>query len=205
MGGLKRGLQTLRREKKCGRGKIRRGEGIMGRIAELFREILIEIGEDPDREGLRDTPDRVERMYAEVFAGLKQGEPNITVFENTEGYRDMVIVKEIPFSSFCEHHCIPFLGKAHVGYIPGTKYIGLSKIARIIDFFAKRLQVQERLTDQVASYLFNKMDAQGVIVMIEAEHLCMTIRGVKKSGSKTITTAIRGDIDKDEFIQSIKR
>lgn len=176
----------------------------MGKIAELFRDILIEIGEDPDREGLRDTPDRIERMYAEVFAGLNQKEPDITVFNNTEGYRDMIIVKDIPFFSFCEHHVLPFIGKAHVGYIPRTKYIGLSKIARVVDFFGKRLQVQERLTDQIASYLFNKMDAQGVIVMVEAEHLCMTIRGVRKPGSKTITTAIRGDIDKEEFIQSIK-
>ena len=172
----------------------------MGDIANHFRKILSELGENPNREGLVDTPDRVERMYKEVFTGLKQEEPEIKVFENKEEYKDMVIVKEIPFASFCEHHFLPFIGEAHVGYIPDTHYIGLSKVARVVDFYAKRPQIQERLTSQVSDYLYTKLNAQGVIVIIEAEHLCMTIRGVKKPGSITTTSAIRGDIDKEEFI-----
>lgn len=176
----------------------------MGKIAQLFRQILSELGENPDREGLRDTPDRVEKMYSEVFAGLKQDEPNITVFENQEKYKDMVIVKDIAFSSFCEHHFVPFVGKVHIGYIPTTKYIGLSKVARVVDFFAKRPQVQERLTMEVADFLYNRLDPQGLVVVMEAEHMCMTIRGVKKPGTRTITSAIRGKIDKNEFLELIR-
>jgi len=178
---------------------------VLGRIADLFREILIEIGENPDREGLIDTPDRVERMYREVFSGLSSDEPNITVFDNTERYQDLVIVRDIDFSSFCEHHLLPFIGKAHIGYIPSREnYIGLSKIARVVDFFAKRPQVQERLTSQISDFLYEKLNAQGIIVVLEAHHLCMGIRGVKKESSITTTSAIRGRIDKQEFLQLLK-
>ncbi len=172
-------------------------------MAGLFREILIEIGEDPDRSGLQDTPVRIARMYKEVFSSLNKTEPDITVFPNTENYNDMVIVKDIPFYSFCEHHFVPFVGKGYVGYIPDKTYIGLSKIARIIDFYSKKPQIQERLTTEVADYLFLKLVPQGVMVILSAEHHCMTVRGVKKPGSKTITSAIRGDFDKTEFINLI--
>jgi len=176
----------------------------LGKIANLFREILKEIGENPNREGLKDTPDRIEKMYSEVFASMGAKEPNITVFNNDEGYKDMVIVKDISFVSFCEHHFVPFVGKAHVGYLPTDKYIGLSKIARVIDFFCKKPQVQERLNMEIADYLYEKVGPKGLMVILEAEHHCMTIRGVKKPGSVTTTSAIRGKFDKNEFINLIR-
>jgi GTP cyclohydrolase I len=162
------------------------------RIAQAARMILEAIGEDPDREGLRDTPARVARMYAEVFAGLGQtpDEKIRTVF--TEDYDEIVLVKDIPFSSMCEHHLLPFTGKAHTAYLPDGKVLGISKLARAVDFYAKRPQVQERLTNQIADLIEEIAEPKGVAVIVEATHTCMTIRGVSKPGSSVITSAVRG-------------
>ena len=164
------------------------------RIAAAVREILFAIGEDPDRDGLLDTPNRVARMYAEICAGLHQ-EPSehlATMFE--ADHDEMVMVRDIPMYSLCEHHLIPFIGKAHVAYIPNRSgnVIGLSKIARLVDGYAKRPQVQERLTRQVADALEEHLQPRGVLVVMEAEHLCMSMRGVRKAGSSTVTSSVTG-------------
>jgi len=164
------------------------------RVAAAVREILLAVGEDPDRDGLRSTPDRVARMYAEIFAGL-DGRPDhllTTVFEAE--HDELVLVKDIEVSSTCEHHLVPWIGVAHVGYIPNDdgRITGLSKIARLVDLYARRPQVQERLTTQVADALEAGLAPRGVIVVVEAEHLCMTIRGVRKPGARTVTSAVRG-------------
>lgn len=162
------------------------------RIRGAVREILIAVGEDPDREGLRDTPDRVARMYAEVFQGLHQ-DPKVHLQKLfTQKYDEMVLIKDIRFESFCEHHLLPFIGQAHVAYLPNGKVIGLSKIPRVIDVLAKRPQMQERLTEDVADLLMKELDARGVAVVIEASHSCMTVRGVHKPGSSFVTSAMRG-------------
>lgn len=170
------------------------------RIEKAVREILFAIGEDPDRDGLRDTPSRVARAYAEQFIGLRQTPADVltTVFE--ADHEEMVLVKDIELASVCEHHLVPFHGVAHVGYTPNAKgqITGLSKLARLVDVFARRPQVQERLTSQVADALMEYLDPRGVIVVIEAEHLCMTMRGVRKPGAKTITSAVRGDFRTSE-------
>lgn len=163
------------------------------RVAAAVREILIGVGEDPDRDGLRDTPDRVARAYAEMFTGLgaDAGEVLATTFDL--GHDEMVLVRDIEVWSTCEHHLLPFTGVAHVAYIPaGGKITGLSKLARLVDVYAKRPQVQERLTSEVADALVEHLSPQGVMVVIECEHLCMTMRGVRKPGSKTVTSAVRG-------------
>ena len=164
------------------------------RVEAAVRELLIGIGEDVDRDGLRDTPARVARMYAEVFAGLHADldELNLPVFD--EHYDELVIVKDIAVSSFCEHHLVPWSGIAAVGYLPGQRgqITGLSKLARLVDHFAQRPSVQERLTAQVADALVARLEPRGVIVVVEAEHLCMTIRGVRKPGARTVTSAVRG-------------
>ena len=164
------------------------------RAEAAVRELLIAIGEDPDREGLVDTPARVARAYAENFAGL-HGDPTV-VLERTfaEGHRELVLVRDIPIYSTCEHHLVPFYGKAHIAYIPGRdgRVTGLSKLARLADMYAKRPQVQERLTTQVADALVNKLDPQAVIVVLECEHLCMAMRGIRKPGATTTTSAVRG-------------
>lgn len=164
------------------------------RIEAAIRELLIGIGEDPDREGLLETPNRVARACAEVFGGLHE-EPSehlLKQFHEAEN-EEMIIVKDIPFSSMCEHHLLPFTGKAHVAYIPKRGRItGLSKIARCVEGFARRPQVQERLTRQVADAMVESLDPRGVLVVIEAEHSCMTLRGIKKPGSVTVTSAVRG-------------
>jgi GTP cyclohydrolase I len=162
------------------------------RIRKAVREILIAVGEDPDREGLRETPDRVARMYAELFSGLHKdpSEPLHKVF--TEKYDEMVIVKDITFESCCEHHLLPFMGKAHVGYLPNGKIVGLSKIPRVVEILARRPQVQERMTEELADLLVKELDAKGVGVILEATHTCMTIRGVRKPGSVFTTSAVRG-------------
>ncbi|KKE80151.1 GTP cyclohydrolase I FolE [Oceanobacillus caeni] len=163
------------------------------KIQLAVRQILEAIGEDPDRQGLLDTPKRVANMYEEVFSGLSKN-PAIhceTVFE--EQHEEMVLVKDIPFSSMCEHHLVPFIGTAHVAYIPKNgRVIGLSKMARIVDDISKRPQLQERITKSVADLLMEELDPVGVMVILEAEHMCMSIRGVKKQGSKTVTSAVRG-------------
>jgi GTP cyclohydrolase IA len=165
------------------------------RIEKAVREILLAIGEDPDRSGLVDTPARVARAYAEQFAGLGQTPEDVltTVFD--ADHDEMVLVKDIEVFSTCEHHLVPFHGVAHVGYVPNDKgqITGLSKLARLVDVFARRPQVQERMTSQIADALMEVLAPRGVIVVIEAEHLCMTMRGVRKPGAKTITSAVRGD------------
>ncbi|MBQ2964451.1 MAG: GTP cyclohydrolase I FolE [Clostridia bacterium] len=168
------------------------------RIEAAIREILIAIGEDPDREGLIETPDRVARMYEEIFSGLEEDpEKHLKIFTE-EDNDEMVVVRDIPLYSMCEHHLIPFIGKAHIAYIPGEgRVIGLSKLARIVNCFARRPQLQERLTSQVADFLYDNLKPQGVAVVVEAEHLCMTMRGARASGSQTRTSAMRGIMRSD--------
>ena len=158
------------------------------------RLILEGVGEDPEREGLRETPARVARMYEEVLGGLEEDPSRHFDVTFDEGHEEIVLVGDIPFYSMCEHHLAPFFGKAHVAYIPAKdgRICGLSKLARLVDVFAKRPQVQERLTSQVADTLVEQLHPQGVIVVLEAEHLCMSMRGVKKPGSHTVTSAVRG-------------
>ncbi len=172
------------------------GEFDHDRVVAAVREILIGIGENPDRDGLRKTPERVARAYAEMFGGLRQQPEDVlaTVFDL--GHDELVLVKDIEVWSCCEHHLVPFTGVAHVGYIPNRngKITGLSKLARLVDIYAKRPQVQERLTTQVADALSQLLEPRGVIVVVECEHLCMTMRGVRKPGSKTITSAVRGQL-----------
>lgn len=162
-------------------------------IEEAVKSILIAIGEDPEREGLRETPQRVARMYAEIFDGIHR-DPGEVVdsFFGDEHYQEIVMVRDIAFYSSCEHHLVPFHGKAHVAYIPQGRVTGLSKLARLIEGFARRPQMQERLTAQVADTLMDRLDPLGVMVVIEAEHLCMSMRGVRKPGSITVTSAVRG-------------
>jgi GTP cyclohydrolase IA len=162
------------------------------RIQRAVREILIAVGEDPDREGLRETPKRVARMYAEVFAGLYDDASKYVQTFFSEQYDELVVLRDIPFYSFCEHHLLPFEGKAHVAYLPNGRVVGLSKLARVVDAFARRPQVQERLTMQVADLLTKSLQAKGVAVVMEAKHACMTCRGVKKPNSVMITSAVRG-------------
>ncbi len=166
------------------------------RAAAAVRELLIAIGEDPEREGLRDTPARVARAYAELTAGLRQAPADVLTTTFDIGHDEMVLVRDIELWSMCEHHLVPFTGVAHVGYIPSEtgKITGLSKLARVVDVYAKRPQVQERLTTQIADALVSGLEARGVIVVIEAEHLCMTMRGVRKAGARTITSAVRGQM-----------
>ena len=166
------------------------------RAAAAVRELLAASGEDPDREGLRETPARVARAYAELTAGLRMTPEDVLTTTFDLGHDEMVLVRDIELWSMCEHHLVPFTGVAHVGYIPAEsgKITGLSKLARLVDVYAKRPQVQERLTTQVADALVEALEARGVIVVIEAEHLCMTMRGVHKPGSKTVTSAVRGSM-----------
>jgi GTP cyclohydrolase I len=164
------------------------------RIERAVSEILLAIGEDPERDGLRDTPARVARAYAEQFAGLRQRPQDVltTVFD--ADHDEIIIVRDIELYSTCEHHLVPFIGTAHIGYIPNQKgqITGLSKLARLVDLYARRPQVQERMTSQIADALVETLEPRGVVVVIEAEHLCMTMRGVRKPGARTVTSAVRG-------------
>ena len=164
------------------------------RIEKAVREILLAIGEDPDRDGLQKTPKRVARMYAEVFAGLQEDPEHHLQVQFETGHDEMVMVRDIPFYSMCEHHLMPFVGRAHVAYIPGERGMitGLSKLARLVEAYARRPQVQERLTTQVADKLMEVLEPRGTLVVVEAEHQCMSMRGVQKPGSLTITSAVRG-------------
>lgn len=162
------------------------------RIERAVREILLAIGEDPQRDGLRDTPARVARMYAEMFSGLREDPEQHLETTFDEDHHEMVILRDIPFNSMCEHHLMPFEGRAHIAYIPGGQIVGLSKLARIVDCFARRPQVQERLTSQVADLLAHRVHVKGCAVVMQAVHTCMTCRGVKKPGSVMITSALRG-------------
>jgi GTP cyclohydrolase IA len=166
------------------------------RAERAIRELLLAVGENPDREGLKETPARVARAYAEMFAGLRMS-PDVVLSTTFDlGHDEMVLVKDIEVWSMCEHHLVPFTGVAHIGYIPNAEgqITGLSKLARLVDVFAKRPQVQERLTTQVADALVRILEPRGVIVVIECEHLCMTMRGVRKPGAKTVTSAVRGQL-----------
>ncbi len=167
------------------------------RIANAVREILSAIGEDPDREGLKGTPQRIARMYQELFEGMNDDPRRHVQQSFSENYDEIVLLKDIPFHSMCEHHLLPFIGQAHVGYVPRGKVVGVSKLARIVRSFARRPQVQERLTTQIAEFLMQEIDAQGVAVVLEATHTCMTIRGVKKPGAVMITSAMLGLFRKD--------
>ena len=167
------------------------------RIRKAVQEILLAIGEDVDREGLRQTPERVARMYTELLGGMLE-DPRIhlqSVF--TEKYDEIVLLRDIPFYSLCEHHLLPFIGKAHVAYLPTGKVLGVSKLARIVDNFAHRLQAQERLTGQIADFLMQNLKPLGVAVVLQASHSCMTIRGIRKPGSVMVTSALRGSFKKD--------
>ncbi len=168
-----------------------------GRVEKAVKEILLAVGEDVGREGLRDTPKRVARMYSELLAGMRE-EPKAhlrSVF--TEDQDEIVLLRDIPFYSICEHHLMPFIGKAHVAYLPAGKVLGVSKLARIVDSFARRLQTQERLTNQIAKFLMENLKPLGVAVVMEASHSCMTIRGIKKPGSVMVTSALLGIFRKD--------
>jgi GTP cyclohydrolase I len=173
------------------------------KIERAVRDILEAIGEDPDREGLKETPRRVANMYEEILGGINQSpEEHLKIF-NEPGNDEMVIVRDIPLYSVCEHHMLPFVGKAHIAYIPNEgKIIGLSKLARIVSVYAKRLQVQERLTAEVADFLYIKLGAKSVAVIIEAEHLCMTMRGARAAGAKTETSALRGYVRNDAKLRA---
>jgi len=177
------------------------GEGLIGEFDEkraenAVRELLIAVGEDPDREGLKETPGRVARAYREIFAGLWQQPEDVLTTTFDLGHDEMVLVKDIEVFSTCEHHLVPFRGVAHVGYIPATsgKITGLSKLARLVDVYARRPQVQERLTTQIADSLMDILEPRGVIVVVECEHMCMSMRGIRKPGAKTITSAVRGQL-----------
>jgi GTP cyclohydrolase I len=171
----------------------------VARVERIVRQLLDALGENPGREGLLRTPARVAAFYAEVLAGADDDPAAHLDVQFELGHREMVMVRDIPFSSLCEHHLVPFIGRAHVAYIPGPdgRITGLSKLARLVDAYAHRLQVQERLTTQVAETLVERLNPAGVVVVIEAEHLCMTMRGVKKPGSLTVTSAVRGIFEHD--------
>jgi len=166
------------------------------RAERAVRELLIAVGEDPEREGLRETPARVARAYKELLSGMRMSAEDVLTTTFDIGHDEMILVKDIELWSMCEHHLVPFTGKAHIGYIPNDsgRITGLSKLARLVDLYAKRPQVQERLTTQIADAMMRILEARGAIVVIEAEHLCMTMRGVRKPGSKTVTSAVRGSM-----------
>ncbi len=172
------------------------------RVRKAVQELIEAIGEDPSREGLLDTPRRIEQMYAEIFAGLDIDPAEYLSVQFGEGHQEMVILRDIPFYSTCEHHFLPFHGVAHVGYIPDGRVVGISKIARVVEAFAKRPQLQERLTAQVADCIMTAVKPDGVAVVVEAEHLCMTMRGVKKPGSRMVTSAMRGGFRKESITRS---
>lgn len=169
------------------------------KIRRAVRDILEAIGEDPDREGLAGTPDRIARMYEEIYSGLNEDpRKHLEIFFQDEKHEELVLVKDISFYSTCEHHLVPFFGKAHIAYIPkGGKLTGLSKLARVVETVARRPQLQERITKTIADSIMEVLSPYGVVVVVEAEHMCMTMRGIKKPGSKTITSAVRGIFEKD--------
>jgi len=178
-------------------------------LERIVREMLRLIGEDPDREGLLETPARVVRMFEEIFAGYSVDPGDVLGVTFDEQHEELVIVKDIVYYSQCEHHLAPFFGKVHIGYLPSGKIVGLSKLARLVDAVTRRLQVQERITSQIADILEERLHPHGVMVVVEGEHLCMCARGVKKPGSKTVTSAIRGEFResaalRDEFLQLIR-
>lgn len=179
------------------------------RIEAAVREIISAIGEDPDREGLRETPRRIAEMYAELFAGIHQEPREVLSKSFEESHKEMVVLKDVPFYSLCEHHFLPFHGRAHLGYVPEGRVVGVSKLARAVEILARRPQLQERLTSQVADAIMDALKPDGVAVVIEAEHLCMTMRGVQKPGAVMITSAIRGGfrrrgVTRAEFLSLVR-
>jgi GTP cyclohydrolase IA len=172
------------------------------RIERAVREILIAIGEDPEREGVLGTPERVAEAYAYLFAGLGEDPTRHLEVGFMESARDTVLVRDIPLASLCEHHLLPFIGKAHLGYAPNGRVVGLSKLARLVEGYARRPQLQERLTAQIADSLYESLGSRGSIVVIEADHTCMTARGVQKPGSITVTSAVRGIYEEDEALRA---
>ena len=179
------------------------------KIKQAVHEILIAIGDDPSREGIKETPRRIAEMYAEVFRGMKEDPREVLSVGFEEGHNEMVILKDIPFYSMCEHHLLPFYGMVHIGYIPKGRVVGASKLGRVVEILAKRPQLQERLTTQIAESIVEAMQPEGVAVVIEAEHMCMTMRGVKKPGSNIVTSAMRGSfrtraVTRAEFLSLIK-
>ncbi|HEX5471385.1 MAG TPA: GTP cyclohydrolase I FolE [Lacipirellulaceae bacterium] len=187
-----RDLGTISSELSESDGAPKASEVDLPRIERAVREILAAVGEDPNREGLRETPARVARMYAELFCGLHDDPRHHLQKFFTEKYDEMVLVRDISFNSMCEHHLLPFSGVAHVGYIPNGRVVGLSKLARVVESVSHRPQVQERMTEEIANLLVEELDVKGVAVVIEATHSCMTIRGVRKSGSICVTSAMKG-------------
>lgn len=171
------------------------------KIKTAVRMIIEAIGENPDREGLQETPDRIARMYSEIFVGLEQSPEKHLKKIFTVKSNDIILEKDIQFYSMCEHHLVPFYGKAHIAYIPDGKVAGLSKLARTVEVFAKRPQLQERLTGQVADAIMEYLNAKGVMVVVEAEHMCMTMRGVKKPGSRTVTVVTRGEFQENHSLK----
>jgi GTP cyclohydrolase IA len=176
----------------------------LARIEKAVREILIAIGEDPDRDGLQRTPARVARAYAELFAGLRVDPATVLTTTFEANHEELVLVRDIELMSLCEHHLLPFRGVAHVGYIPGThgRITGLSKLARLVEVFSRRPQVQERLTSQIADLLMDRLDPRGVIVVLECEHMCMEMRGIRKAGAQTVTSAVRGAFQRDGKVRA---
>ena len=179
------------------------------KIKRAVHDILVAIGEDPSREGIKETPRRIAEMYAEVFRGMKEDPREVLSVGFEEGHNEMVILKDIPFYSICEHHLLPFYGMAHIGYIPKGRVVGASKLGRVVEILAKRPQLQERLTTQIADTIVEALQPQGVAVVIEAEHMCMTMRGVKQPGSNIVTSAMRGSfrtraVTRAEFLSLIK-
>ena len=180
-------------------------------VHDAVRKLLLWAGDDPDREGLVGTPDRVARSYKEFFAGYEQDPEEIlrTTFEEVEGYDEMVLVKDIGVKSHCEHHMVPIIGRAHIAYIPNNRVVGISKLARVVDIFAKRLQIQEKMTAQIANAIENVLQPKGIAVVVDASHQCMTTRGVSKPESSTVTSAMRGVFKdnprtRNEFLSFIK-
>ena len=169
----------------------------IGRIKEAVKEILLAVGEDTRREGLKGTPERVARMYAELLGGIREDPKQHLRRLFSENYDEIVLLRDIPFYSVCEHHLMPFIGSAHVAYLPAGAVLGVSKLARVVDCFAHRLQVQERLTDQIADFIMKSLEPRGVAVVLEASHSCMTIRGIKKPGSVMVTSSLRGIFRRD--------
>jgi GTP cyclohydrolase IA len=187
-----RDMGSVSGELSDGNGMPSAAEVDLPRIERAVREILAAVGEDPNREGLRETPGRVARMYAELFCGLHDEPQRHLRKFFTEPYDEMVLVRDISFNSMCEHHLLPFTGVAHIGYIPNGKVVGLSKLARVVESISHRPQVQERMTEEIANLLIEELDVKGVAVVIEATHSCMTIRGVRKPGSICVTSAMKG-------------
>ena len=172
------------------------------KIKEAVRMLLEGIGEDPEREGLIGTPDRIARMYSEIFAGMDEDTSAILSRTFSASGTDMIVEKDIPFYSMCEHHLMPFFGKAYVGYIPKDHVVGLSKLARCVEVYARRPQIQEKMTAQIADAIYENLECEGVIVMLKAEHMCMSMRGVKKGGTQTVTVARRGVFEKDTELEA---